>query len=82
MTDERPYDLTSEEVLASLHNSVSAALTDRIASGEATTADLRAAIEWLKVNGISGVATKKNKLGALVGAITDIDQAFIDSLTQ
>ena len=75
-------DLTSEEVLAGLHNQVSNELTHRIKSGECSTADIRAAIEWLKVNGVSGVATKKNALGQLMGSITDIDQAFIDSLTQ
>jgi hypothetical protein len=75
-------DLTPEEDLCTLHNGISEVLNARIKSPECTTADIRAAIEWAKVNGMSGVATKKNALGQLMGSITDIDQAFIDSLTQ
>ena len=44
----------------------------RIQSGEATTADLRAAIDWLHKNGITGVATVNSPLASLAGLIPEL----------
>ena len=40
--------------------------------GEATTADLRAAIEWLKVNDVTGVAVEGSPLSDLLGVIPEL----------
>ena len=45
----------------------------RIKSGEATTADLRAAIDWLKANDITGVAMDNSPLAGLAGLIPELD---------
>ena len=45
----------SEEAFDELHALVTTEITQRIKNGEASTADLRAAIEWLKANDITGV---------------------------
>ena len=47
---------TKGEDFEELHSILTTEITNRIKTGEATTADLRAAIEWLKVNDITGVA--------------------------
>lgn len=61
----------STEMLGSLHDLVTQELTRRIASGEATAADIAQAIKLLKDNGISAVPTDNNPLGKLVGSLKD-----------
>ena len=46
----------SEDLFDELHALLTTEIITRIRSGEATTADLRAAIDWLKANDITGVA--------------------------
>ena len=58
----------SEEMFNDLHNLVTTELLARIKSGEATTQDLKAAIEWLHKNDISGVAYDGNPLDKLANA--------------
>ena len=45
-----------EELFDELHALLTYELVARIKSGEASTADLRAAIDWLSKNDITGVA--------------------------
>jgi orotate phosphoribosyltransferase-like protein len=62
----------SEDLFDELHSMLTVEIIDRIKSGEATTADLRAAIDWLKVNGITGVAVSGSPLAALMANIPDL----------
>tara|TARA_R100001443_G_scaffold17722_1_gene28233 strand:+ start:89 stop:316 length:228 start_codon:yes stop_codon:yes gene_type:complete len=55
-----------------LHALVTNEIATRIKSGEATTADLRAAIDWLKVNDITGVAVTGSPLAGLAGLIPEL----------
>lgn len=64
---------TSEESFEELHTLVTTEITNRIKSGEATTADLRAAIDWLKANDITGVALEGSPLAGLAGLIPELD---------
>ena len=64
---------TPEGAFNELHELISCELMERIKTGEATTADLRAAIEWLKVNGITGVAVEDSPLSSLAGVIPELD---------
>lgn len=62
----------SEDQFDLLHSLVTTELTQRIKSGEATTADLRAAIEWLSKNDITGVAVEGSPLSSLLGSIPEL----------
>jgi len=68
-------NLANEEKLARLHDLVADILTRRMESGEATAAEINAAIKFLKDNDISSVATPDSPLGNLVASIPfDIDE--------
>ena len=54
----------SEDLFDELHSLLTTELIGRIKSGEATTADLRAAIDWLKANDITGVAVSGSPLAS------------------
>ena len=62
----------SEDLFDELHALLTNELIGRIKSGEATTADLRAASDWLKVNDITGVAVEGSPLSSLMGMIPDL----------
>lgn len=62
----------SEDLFDELHSILTKELVDRIKSGEATTADLRAAIDWLAKNDITGVAIEGSPLSNLMGMIPDL----------
>jgi hypothetical protein len=62
-----------------LHKVVTQELLDRVQSGEATTADIKAACDWLKSNDITGIALPKNSLGKLANIIPDIDPELVRS---
>ena len=62
----------SEESFEELHALLTNEITSRIKSGEATTADLRAAIDWLKVNDVTGVAVVGSPLAGLAGLIPEL----------
>lgn len=65
-----------------LHGLVTTELTNRIRKGEeCSTADLKAAIEWLSKNQITGVASPGTPLKALLEGLTDADQDFVERLT-
>ena len=62
-----------EEQFNELHKLVTTELIDRIRSGEATTADLKAAADWLYKNDITGVAFDTSPLSTLVDIMPDVD---------
>jgi hypothetical protein len=59
----------SDEVLSSLHNVLAQDLLRRIQSGEATPAELNAAIKFLQNNGIEAVNQEDSPLAALAASL-------------
>lgn len=62
----------NEELFEELHALLTTEIIQRIKSGEASTADLRAAIDWLKANDITGVAIEGSPLAGLAGLIPEL----------
>ena len=62
-----------------LHNLVTSEFLSRIKSGEASTADLKAACDWLKTNDISGVAYDGNPLDKLTKLMPTVDPELVQS---
>ena len=58
-----------QEALENLHSQVARELSDRIATGEASSADMSNAIKFLKDNGIEGLAVQDSPLGHLVNVL-------------
>ena len=58
-----------QEALENLHSQVARELSDRIATGEASSADMSNAIKFLKDNGIEGLAMQDSPLGHLVNVL-------------
>jgi|TARA_Y100000034_G_scaffold35171_1_gene43164 CO dehydrogenase/acetyl-CoA synthase beta subunit len=54
-----------QEALENLHSQVARELSDRIATGEASSADISNAIKFLKDNGIEGLPVQDSPLGNL-----------------
>ena len=69
----------TEDQFNELHNLVTKELLNRIKTGEATTADLKAAIEWLHKNDISGVAYDGNPLDKLANIMPQIDPEMVQA---
>jgi len=69
----------SEDLFDELHCLLTNELVGRIKSGEATTADLRAAIDWLSKNDITGVAVEGSPLASLMGMIPDLTFEEVNS---
>ena len=67
----------TEEQFNELHNLVTKEFLKRVKSGEATTQDLKAACEWLKVNDISGVAYEGNPLDKLSRIKPKVDPELV-----
>ena len=67
----------TEDMFNDLHNIVTQELLNRIKSGEATTADLKAACDWLSKNDISGVAYDGNPLDKLASVMPKIDPELV-----
>ena len=67
-----------EEAFEELHAILTNEITARIKSGEATTADLRAAIDWLKANDVTGVAIEGSPLAGLAGVIPELDFSDVE----
>jgi hypothetical protein len=67
----------TEDQFSELHDMVTRELATRIRSGEATTADLKAAIEWLKTNDITGVQYDGNPLDKLASVMPKIDPELV-----
>lgn len=67
----------TEDQFNELHNLVTTELLSRIKSGEATTADLKAACDWLTKNDISGVAYEGNPLDKLATVLPKVDPEMV-----
>ena len=67
----------SEDAFNELHNLLTEELLSRIKSGEASTQDLKAAIDWLKQNDITGVAYDGNPLDKLANIMPTIDPEMV-----
>lgn len=67
----------TEDKFNELHNILTEELLSRIKSGEASTQDLKAAIDWLHKNDISGVAYEGNPLDKLANVIPQIDPELV-----
>lgn len=63
----------TEKLLGLLHDAVAQDLLARITGGEATAADLNAAIKFLKDNNIEALPTEDNSLGKLAEALPDFE---------
>lgn len=69
----------SEDSFNELHNLVTKEFLSRIKSGDATTADLKAACDWLKANDINGVAMEGSPLDQLVNILPKVDPELVRS---
>ena len=67
----------TEDQFNELHNLVTKEFLSRIKSGEASTAALKAACDWLKTNDISGVAFEGNALDKLARVIPEVDPDLV-----
>ena len=63
----------NEDKFNELHNILTEELLTRIKSGEASSQDLKAAIDWLKQNDITGVAIEGNPLSKLANIMPEIE---------
>lgn len=72
----------NEAAFEELHNAVTKELAARVRLGsDCSTADLKASMEWLKANNITGVAATGTPLKALLDGLTEEDQSFVERLT-
>ena len=62
-----------ETTLGSLHEAVAEDLLRRVMSGEASPAELNAAIKFLQNNHIEAIATEDNALGKLAASLPTFD---------
>ena len=69
----------TEDMFNELHNMVTQELMNRIKSGEASTADLKAACDWLAKNDISGVAYEGNPLDKLASIMPKVDPELVQT---
>ena len=67
----------TEEKFNELHNLITEDFLKRVRSGEATTQDLKAACDWLKINDITGVAYGGNPLDKLANVIPKVDPNLV-----
>jgi hypothetical protein len=67
----------TEDQFNELHNLVTKEFLARIKSGDATTADLKAACDWLKTNDISGVAFEGTQLDKLAAIMPTVDPELV-----
>jgi hypothetical protein len=69
----------TEDMFNDLHNMVTQELLNRIKSGEASTADLKAACDWLAKNDISGVQYDGNPLDKLASIMPKVDPELVQT---
>ena len=67
----------TEEKFNELHNLVTEDFLKRVRSGEATTQDLKAACDWLKINDITGVAYEGSPLEKLNKILPKVDPELV-----
>jgi len=63
----------SEDSFEELHALLTNEIIARIKSGEATTADLKAATDWLYKNDITGIGFDESPLGKLADLMPKVD---------
>ena len=68
----------TEQQFNELHNLVTTEFLKRVKSGEASTQDLKAACDWLKINDISGVAYDGNPLDKLNKIMQKVDPGLVN----
>ena len=68
----------TEKQFNELHNLVTTEFLKRVKSGEASTPDLKAACDWLKINDISGVAYDGNPLDKLNKIMPKVDPELVN----
>ena len=69
----------TEDQFNELHNLVTHEFLTRVKSGEASTADLKAACDWLKTNDISGIAVEGNPLAQLANIMPQVDPELVQT---
>jgi hypothetical protein len=69
----------TEDQFNELHNLITSEFLTRVKSGEASTADLKAACDWLKTNDISGIAIEGNPLDQLSKLMPKVDPEMVRS---
>ena len=69
----------SEDQFNELHQLVTKEFLARVKSGEASTADLKAACDWLKTNDISGVAIEGSPLDKLAKVMPTVDPELVQT---
>ena len=67
----------TENKFNELHNLVTEDFLRRVWSGEASTADLKAACDWLKTNDITGVAYDGSPLDKLNKILPTVDPELV-----
>ena len=67
----------TEQQFNELHGLVTEEFLTRIKSGQASTQDLKAACDWLKINDISGVAYDGNPLDKLNKIMPKVDPDLV-----
>ena len=67
----------TEDKFNELHNLVTEDFLRRVRSGEASTADLKAACDWLKTNDITGVAYDGSPLDKLSKILPTVDPELV-----
>ena len=67
----------TENQFNELHNLVTEELLSRIKSGEASTQDIKACIDWLKQNDVTGVAIEGSALSKLASVMPTIDPQIV-----
>ena len=73
------HNKASEDAFNELHKLVTKEFLARVKSGEATTADLKAACDWLKTNDISGVAIEGSPLDKLARLMPTVDPELVQT---
>ena len=79
MTNKEKTNMGTEEQFETLHGLVTSEFISRIKAGESSTADLRAACEWLKTNGITGIPVDESPLADLLGLIPELSFEDVQS---
>ena len=69
----------TEDQFNELHSLITSEFLSRIKSGEASTADLKAACDWLSKNDISGVAMEGNPLDKLASIMPKVDPELVQT---
>lgn len=69
----------TDDQFNSLHGLVTSELIRRVSQADdCSTQDIKAAIDWLHKNNITGVATPGSPLAALLSSLPTIDEEAVD----